>query len=207
MKSGLLQILCILVGALLQAKCDWRRPTPPARHPNVPPSAVWAGWTDGGRWIDCRVRPDGNLCTAYSDQTGDVEFSGRYVLEGANRPATVDELQYVSAPDRTFIHLKGGRRLKLTVPPRPPNVPKTALWSGGGEESEDVWIACDVAREVNICATYNNNGEPGLAGRFVRADTGKAATENQLQRGYIGVYHDTILLSGGAYLKSTDGAR
>lgn len=86
-------------------------PTAPERLPGIPSQAVWAGGVDGGSWILCRVEDKKNVCTIFSDSTGEVVATGAFVLRETDRPASQNELQYDSF-DGQVIHLLDGRVLE-----------------------------------------------------------------------------------------------
>lgn len=72
-----LAVVCAVVA------CQAKAPQRPAK---VPASAVWAGGTDGGSWIDC-ARENGDTtysCTVYNDFSGNVEAHGKYQLHGVS---------------------------------------------------------------------------------------------------------------------------
>ena len=97
----------------------------PERPPNVPSSAVWAGWIDGGAWIDCSFAFKepyvGYNCNMFSDN-GHPWASGQYVLATVHREgstirhepvgvfARIEPSDYVSF-DGVNIHLKNERVL------------------------------------------------------------------------------------------------
>ena len=97
----------------------------PPRPSNGPPSAVWAGGTDGGAWIDCSFawkEPHvAYTCNTFTD-SGHPWASGAYVLaeirrngsEIAYEPlgafARIDASDYISFSG-TFINLTGDRVL------------------------------------------------------------------------------------------------
>jgi hypothetical protein len=82
------------IAAVLLA--SWACSGVPPRPAGVPRAAVWAGGTDGGVWIDCRVSIADNVdvCDVYDDHSGKKRNSGMWRLRGLNRAATTQELQF-----------------------------------------------------------------------------------------------------------------
>lgn len=101
----------ILTGVVLLVGCEMK-PEVPARLPGISPSAVWAGWIDGGTWVECWFdrEADANWCTAWNDQTGEVVARTHYVLRSNGSAVPDHELKYVSF-NGTDISLVGGRVL------------------------------------------------------------------------------------------------
>lgn len=95
------------------------------RPKNVPPSAVWAGGSDGGAWINCRFAYKepyvGYACTMFTDH-GSTWAEGQYVLanirhdggrslyEPAGALARVDSADYQFF-DGVKINLRNNRAL------------------------------------------------------------------------------------------------
>jgi len=100
-----LTVVMFLVG------CEMKPEVPP-RLPGISPTAVWAGWVDGGTWVECWFDKEANAnwCTAWNDQTGEVAARTHYVLR-SNGAAVLDhDLKYVSF-NGTDISLTGDRVL------------------------------------------------------------------------------------------------
>jgi hypothetical protein len=92
MRPSVIGVVLFVVAAIVD--CGSRVHEPP-RPVNVPKTATWAGGSDGGAFIECRVMTDGfDFCTVYNDSTGEVWMHGRYGLKGKNRGATESELVY-----------------------------------------------------------------------------------------------------------------
>jgi len=89
-------LLFIISISVLLFGCRQHGPTRPA---GVPVAAVWAGGADGGAFFNCAPSQNGgpNLCTVYSDSTGAIYMSGKFILQGQARGARSDELKYASA--------------------------------------------------------------------------------------------------------------
>lgn len=96
----MINVLKVALGLALIAGvgCTSSAVKAPPRPAKVPATAIWAGGSDGGAFIECGVRPDGyNDCTVYNDYTGDTWMQGVYAIKGKNRGATSKELVYLFA--------------------------------------------------------------------------------------------------------------
>lgn len=80
----------------------------PQRPPSVPTSAVKVD----GAFIQCSAESalQANRCAVYGDTTGDVLASGLFVLSGAGRAASSEDLKF-AAFDGTRIYLADARTL------------------------------------------------------------------------------------------------
>jgi hypothetical protein len=89
------------------------KPEVPPRLPGISPTAVWAGWVDGGAWIECWFDPstNANWCTVWDDQTGQVIARTHYVLRAKGTGVPDHELKYLSF-NGTDIELQDGRYLE-----------------------------------------------------------------------------------------------
>jgi hypothetical protein len=61
--------------------------TAPKRPAIVPATAVWAGGSDGGAWLDCTaIEPTSKRyrCTTYEENAGEVWAQGEYVIRSAH---------------------------------------------------------------------------------------------------------------------------
>ncbi len=105
-----------LLGALVLNGCQASRRMEdyaPDRLPTVPETASWAGWIDGGAWVECFLDQErnANWCTVWDDQDGQVAVRTHFVLKENGKPASESELQYKSA-SATYIVLSDGRVLE-----------------------------------------------------------------------------------------------
>lgn len=105
-------VVVVLTGIVLLAGCEMKPEVPP-RLPGISPTAVWAGWIDGGAWIECWFDPQANAnwCTAWNDQTGEVVARTHYVLSSNGKGVPDHELKYRSFGG-VHIELQDGRVLK-----------------------------------------------------------------------------------------------
>jgi hypothetical protein len=89
------------------------KPEVPQRLPAISPTAVWAGWIDGGSWVECWFDPQAkaNWCTAWDDQTGEVVARTHYVLTSNGQGVPDHELKYRSFGG-VHIKLQDGRVLQ-----------------------------------------------------------------------------------------------
>lgn len=106
----------VLVVALVLTSCEPTGPMEkyqPERISPVPETATWAGWIDGGSWIECSfdVEKNANWCTAWNDQSGSVMIRTFFVLEETGKGVPDNELRY-SSFDGFDIELVDGRILE-----------------------------------------------------------------------------------------------
>jgi hypothetical protein len=92
----------------------------------------------------------------------------------------------------------------IAPPPRPANVPASAVWNGG--QDGGVWIDCKADTEANLCTLFNEySGVVIVTGRFQLRGVNRAATKPELD------YHFTdfvrIYLRNGLVLERIDGAK
>lgn len=108
-RGGSLLLVCFLFS------CS---PTPPARHPNVPSTAVWTGGFEGGSWIDCLPEPateNGFSCSIFHEDTGELVMKGTFVAHGAEVREGAAALRFEGFDgDRILLH-GGGVLEPLTV--------------------------------------------------------------------------------------------
>lgn len=85
----------------------------PVRVPSIPETAVWAGWIDGGSWIECSFdhEKNANWCTAWDDQVGEVMIRTFFVLRDTGEGVPENELKYSSCSG-FHIWLADGRVLE-----------------------------------------------------------------------------------------------
>lgn len=104
-----------LLGILVMGACREPRMEDfaPERLPSIPETATWAGWVDGGAWIECSFDPEENAdwCTAWNDQTGSVMIRTYFVLRDTGEGAPEHELAY-SFFSGHHIELADGRILE-----------------------------------------------------------------------------------------------
>jgi hypothetical protein len=105
-------IQVLLTGVALLIGCEMKPDVPP-RLPGISPTAVWAGWVDGGAWVECWFDPQANAnwCTTWSDQTGEVTARTHYVLATDGSGVPDHELKYLSFSG-VHIKLQDGRVLE-----------------------------------------------------------------------------------------------
>lgn len=142
--------LLLAISTILLLGCD--KVHAPARPSGVPASAVWAGGVDGGAFIDCSPSWNGepNPCTVYNDSVGDIDISGRFVIEGQKKGASANQLKYNGAPAGARIDLKNQLTLVLLPQERPGGVPQTAMLGENG-----VYADCHAsASNVLQCSLY-----------------------------------------------------
>lgn len=106
MKMASLHLL--MIGICFMTACA-TEPTVPPHPKSVPASAVWAGGTDGGAFIECSYDSETRLnkCTAYNDHTGEIETTGTFKIAGPSRANEADKFRY-SAFDGNRIYLMDG---------------------------------------------------------------------------------------------------
>lgn len=109
---------------------DYQSYAPKHRPSRVPRYALWAGGADGGSYIDCHYmrESDDDDCTIYNDFTGDIEVSGRFVLQGRARGAKPGELRY-----RFF----DGSSIVLDLPPEDGKLPSLVRKADSSESSQN----------------------------------------------------------------------
>ena len=79
--------IAIVASCFLVLACDAGEVSAPKRPAVVPPTAVWAGGSDGGAWLECV--PVGSIstryrCTTYNEDTGAVWAQGEYVIRSTH---------------------------------------------------------------------------------------------------------------------------
>lgn len=109
--------LLLLLPALMTS-CERRPAQAPSRPAKVPTSAVWAGGSDGGAFIDCRETSERlNDCTVYFDGNGEIWMHGLFKLKGKNKGVPNSALKY-SFADGVGIGLLDGSYLEPTTKER-----------------------------------------------------------------------------------------
>lgn len=144
------RVLVILLSVSMFAiRCEGKRQQ--ERPTGVPSSAIWVGGSDGGVFIDCTVsrRGEPNHCTIYNDGTGDIDFSGKFVIRGINRGANATLLKFQGSDGRN-IYLDHKVVLIPTKSGRPLSVPKNGVLSENG-----VYVACTkTSSKLYGCSLY-----------------------------------------------------
>lgn len=110
-----MEIRILFVSVAFVLSCN-QHELAPERPENVPESAVWAGGSDGGAWIDCQALTEAGSydCAIYSD------FSGAALQKGEYRaPAGVAVELDFNFFDGTVIGLKNGVLLSPAFDPWP----------------------------------------------------------------------------------------
>ena len=144
-----LKTLILFAALVVLLGCNKTRA--PRKPSGVPASAVWAGGTDGGVFIDCAPSRNGepNPCTVYNDGNGDVYMSGKFVVEGQKKGVPTDKLKFDSA-DGTRIYLEHDVALNPLPQDRPASVPKAALAGENG-----VYADCHPSdNNLSKCSLY-----------------------------------------------------
>jgi len=94
-------VAAVVVGVIAVLVLGWMvssyEGSPPRQRPSgVPPNAVWAGGTDGGRYFLCTVDEPRNVnpCKVWNDETGQIIANEDFWVSGEDRAANSAELKY-----------------------------------------------------------------------------------------------------------------
>jgi hypothetical protein len=173
------------------------------RPEGIPASAVLVGTAKSYVFIDCvAAKANGDYdCTVYGG-LGHTIASGVFGLKNAtsfNPNANGEFLAF----DGSDIILSKSRRLVVHEPPRPRDVPPSAVWGGG--PSCGTFLDCRPAGGGSLfeCTVFHERTGQAIArGMFVLH--GDAGAEFQFPQSCDAARGGRIFTAGGAYLERVD---
>lgn len=103
-------ITCIVI--LFLFACQPVTSSEPQQRPEpVPTAALWVGGVDGGVYVDISRNTDNYSGTVYTDNTGDIWYSGNFKYTGTAEFDVKDAASYTGW-DGEMLYLANGEYLK-----------------------------------------------------------------------------------------------